>query len=178
MNDPSFASSFNTLTIRFMTLLQISCNSCIDLNAAAAKLGVQKRRIYDITNVLEGIGLIQKTSKNVVKLRQQLQKRSGDFPFDHSTRKQEKTPSRCDKSFRGYTLNSMVSVSNILDGLMTDIMYKASCYIHKIPFIATFAVAGCSECSSSVFHSNAVSSNGERHCCPRTQWDKPRNTRV
>lgn len=24
----------------------------------------QKRRIYDITNVLEGIGLIEKTSKN------------------------------------------------------------------------------------------------------------------
>jgi hypothetical protein len=30
----------------------------------ATKLGVQKRRIYDITNVLEGIGLIEKKSKN------------------------------------------------------------------------------------------------------------------
>lgn len=130
-------SSLNTLTIRFMTLLQISGNSCIDLNAAAAKLGVQKRRIYDITNVLEGIGLIQKTSKNVVQLRQQLQKRSGDFPFDHSTRKQEKTPSRCDKSFRGYTLNSMVSVSNILDGLMTDIMYKDVLSVPQVCFTQT-----------------------------------------
>ena len=36
----------------------------LDLNQAASKLGVQKRRIYDITNVLEGIGLIEKTSKN------------------------------------------------------------------------------------------------------------------
>ena len=36
----------------------------LDLNRAAEKLGVQKRRIYDITNVLEGIGLIEKTSKN------------------------------------------------------------------------------------------------------------------
>ena len=36
----------------------------IDLNRAADSLSVQKRRIYDITNVLEGIGLIEKKSKN------------------------------------------------------------------------------------------------------------------
>jgi hypothetical protein len=36
----------------------------LDLNVAATKLSVQKRRIYDITNVLEGIGLIEKKSKN------------------------------------------------------------------------------------------------------------------
>lgn len=28
---------------------------------------VQKRRIYDITNVLEGIGLIEKTAKNHIR---------------------------------------------------------------------------------------------------------------
>ena len=27
---------------------------------------MQKRRIYDITNVLEGVGLIEKKSKNVI----------------------------------------------------------------------------------------------------------------
>jgi hypothetical protein len=31
---------------------------------ACAVLQVQKRRIYDITNVLEGVGLIEKKSKN------------------------------------------------------------------------------------------------------------------
>lgn len=36
----------------------------LDLNGAADTLSVQKRRIYDITNVLEGIGLIEKKSKN------------------------------------------------------------------------------------------------------------------
>jgi len=36
----------------------------LDLNNAAETLNVQKRRIYDITNVLEGIGLIEKKSKN------------------------------------------------------------------------------------------------------------------
>lgn len=29
----------------------------------------QKRRIYDITNVLEGIGLIEKKTKNLVRWR-------------------------------------------------------------------------------------------------------------
>jgi sugar-specific transcriptional regulator TrmB len=41
----------------------------LDLNIAASKLEVQKRRIYDITNVLEGIGLIEKKSKNNVQWR-------------------------------------------------------------------------------------------------------------
>jgi transcription factor E2F3 len=36
------------------------------LNEASAQLSVQKRRIYDITNVLEGIGLIEKRSKNMI----------------------------------------------------------------------------------------------------------------
>nr|CAG8550969.1 7546_t:CDS:2 [Entrophospora candida] len=39
----------------------------LDLNNAANELKVQKRRIYDITNVLEGIGLIEKNSKNHVR---------------------------------------------------------------------------------------------------------------
>jgi len=37
------------------------------LNDAVKVLGVQKRRIYDITNVLEGIGLIEKCIKNMIK---------------------------------------------------------------------------------------------------------------
>jgi len=38
----------------------------LDLNEAAVILNVQKRRIYDITNVLEGIGLVEKKSKNTI----------------------------------------------------------------------------------------------------------------
>lgn len=41
-----------------------SSEGTLDLNAAAKELQVQKRRIYDITNVLEGIGLIEKRTKN------------------------------------------------------------------------------------------------------------------
>jgi transcription factor E2F3 len=43
---------------------QQAVGGSLDLNQAACKLQVQKRRIYDITNVLEGIGLIEKKSKN------------------------------------------------------------------------------------------------------------------
>ena len=36
------------------------------MNDAAQRLQVPKRRIYDITNVMEGVGMIEKRSKNVV----------------------------------------------------------------------------------------------------------------
>jgi len=37
----------------------------LDLNIAVQELGVQKRRLYDITNVLEGVGLIKKDRNQV-----------------------------------------------------------------------------------------------------------------
>lgn len=39
----------------------------LNLNEASNVLEVQKRRIYDITNVLEGVGLLEKTSKNNIR---------------------------------------------------------------------------------------------------------------
>lgn len=56
-----------TLTHKFVDLLRSSPNQTIDLNLAVTKLAVQKRRIYDITNVLEGITLIKKGGKNRIK---------------------------------------------------------------------------------------------------------------
>jgi len=61
-----FDSSLGLLTKKFVHLLRSSTTNKLDLNRAASELGVQKRRIYDITNVLEGIGLIQKEGKNHV----------------------------------------------------------------------------------------------------------------
>jgi hypothetical protein len=49
-----------------MELIQRDGNDTLDLNEAASILDVQKRRIYDITNVLEGIGLIEKKSKSKI----------------------------------------------------------------------------------------------------------------
>lgn len=49
-----------------MALLKKAPNGVLDLNEVATTLGVRKRRVYDITNVLDGIDLIQKRSKNLI----------------------------------------------------------------------------------------------------------------
>ena len=55
--------SLGLLTTKFVSLLQEAKDGVLDLKLAADTLAVhQKRRIYDITNVLEGIGLIEKNS--------------------------------------------------------------------------------------------------------------------
>jgi len=70
-NSPSTPSrhekSLGLLTSKFVALLQEAKDGVLDLKMAADQLAVrQKRRIYDITNVLEGIGLIEKKSKNSI----------------------------------------------------------------------------------------------------------------
>ncbi|KAK6471874.1 mRNAion factor E2F1-like [Huso huso] len=59
-----YDTSLNLTTKRFLELLAQSPDGVVDLNLASQVLEVQKRRIYDITNVLEGIQLITKKSKN------------------------------------------------------------------------------------------------------------------
>jgi hypothetical protein len=61
-------SSLSVLTAKFLSLLSNSPEGTIDLNDAVKLLNVQKRRIYDITNVLEGIGYIQKFTKNKIQM--------------------------------------------------------------------------------------------------------------
>ncbi|KAL3536044.1 hypothetical protein ACH5RR_004505 [Cinchona calisaya] len=59
-----YDSSLGLLTKKFINLITQAEDGILDLNKAAEILEVQKRRIYDITNVLEGIGLIEKKLKN------------------------------------------------------------------------------------------------------------------
>ncbi|EDS29515.1 transcription factor E2f [Culex quinquefasciatus] len=59
-----YDTSLGLLTKKFIDLLKESPEGVVDLNIASTKLNVQKRRIYDITNVLEGIGILEKKSKN------------------------------------------------------------------------------------------------------------------
>lgn len=61
-----YETSLGLLTKKFVSLFHSDPNGTVDLNKASIGLGVQKRRIYDITNVLEGIGLVEKKSKNTV----------------------------------------------------------------------------------------------------------------
>ncbi|KAM4551963.1 transcription factor E2F5 [Odontesthes bonariensis] len=64
--------SLGLLTMKFVSLLQEAKDGVLDLKVAADSLAVkQKRRIYDITNVLEGVGLIEKKNKNIIQWRGQ-----------------------------------------------------------------------------------------------------------
>nr|XP_043634306.1 transcription factor E2FA-like [Erigeron canadensis] len=62
-----FDNSLALLTRKFINLITHAEDGILDLNNAADTLEVQKRRIYDITNVLEGIGLIEKKLKNRIR---------------------------------------------------------------------------------------------------------------
>jgi hypothetical protein len=50
LSHPSrYDSSLGLLTKKFVQILRSSPDNSLDLNRAASELGVQKRRIYDIT---------------------------------------------------------------------------------------------------------------------------------
>ncbi|XP_017276491.1 transcription factor E2F3 isoform X2 [Kryptolebias marmoratus] len=59
-----YETSLCLLTRRFAEKLSRSVNGVLDLNEVSEELGVSKRRIYDVTNVLKGIRLIRKKSKS------------------------------------------------------------------------------------------------------------------
>ncbi|GFY65891.1 transcription factor E2F3 [Trichonephila inaurata madagascariensis] len=64
---PRYDTSLGQLTKKFLSLLSNAKDGVINLNTACTVLSVPKRRLYDITNVLEGAGLIAKTSRNNIK---------------------------------------------------------------------------------------------------------------
>ncbi|XP_040910143.1 transcription factor E2F3 [Toxotes jaculatrix] len=59
-----YDTSLGFLTRRFADMLSRSSDGVLDLNIVAQELNAPKRRVYDVTNVLEGIQLIKKKSKN------------------------------------------------------------------------------------------------------------------
>lgn len=60
-------NSLFSLTRKFVKLICSSPGQQVNMTQAAEVLQVGKRRIYDITNVLEGLGMISKWSVNSVK---------------------------------------------------------------------------------------------------------------
>ncbi|KAM7395922.1 hypothetical protein PAMA_007274 [Pampus argenteus] len=59
--------SLGLLTRRFLRLLVAAPDGSVDLKQVATNLHICKRRVYDVTNVLNGINLIEKQSANRVK---------------------------------------------------------------------------------------------------------------
>ena len=63
--------SLGWLAVKFLEIASQSESKSVELHQAAESIGVRKRRIYDVTNVLEGLGLFGKASKNRVGWRPQ-----------------------------------------------------------------------------------------------------------
>lgn len=60
-------TSLAALTRRFLELLLTQPKKSIDLNEAVKVLNSSKRRLYDVSNVLEGVGVVEKTLKNTIR---------------------------------------------------------------------------------------------------------------
>lgn len=59
--------SLLVLTRRFLDLFLTVPDGCLDLRSAIASLRTRRRRVYDITNVLQGVRLVQKESVNRIR---------------------------------------------------------------------------------------------------------------
>ncbi|EDO43783.1 predicted protein, partial [Nematostella vectensis] len=61
------------MTKSLISLMNNSPNGVADINEAATRMCVDKRRIYDIVNIMEGAGVVQRLTKTSVKMRTQSQ---------------------------------------------------------------------------------------------------------
>lgn len=66
-------SSLSELTKDIAEILRAAPEGIVCMNEIAETLGVHKRRVYDVINVLEGIGLVRKDSKTTIQW-------TGDLP--------------------------------------------------------------------------------------------------
>ncbi|XP_034436584.1 transcription factor E2F2-like [Hippoglossus hippoglossus] len=96
-------TSLVLLTQRFLELLLAAPGGSLDLRQVAASLKIRKRRVYDITNILDGIKLIQKESANRIKW-------IGKIPISNFLRKNQQ---RFQKE-----LENLKLVEDTLDGLI------------------------------------------------------------
>jgi E2F/DP family winged-helix DNA-binding domain len=58
--------TYTTATTHLNFGMQASRCGFVDMNESAQRLQVPKRRLYEITNILEGVGMVEKRSKNTV----------------------------------------------------------------------------------------------------------------
>ncbi|EJW05116.1 hypothetical protein EDEG_00786 [Edhazardia aedis USNM 41457] len=57
-------SSLYVLTIKLLEMINGNMQKTIDLNYASETLKVHKRRLYDVTNILEGLQLVERVTTN------------------------------------------------------------------------------------------------------------------
>ncbi len=88
-------NSLYSLTKKFIKMITEISDYTININVASRRLGVSRRRIYDVTNILEAVGFVTKWSKNSVKWT------GNDFIFED--------PSLNDDKEMGDTLDKKIS---------------------------------------------------------------------
>ncbi|CAH0554590.1 unnamed protein product [Brassicogethes aeneus] len=137
-----FEKSLGLLTTKFVNLLQKSHGGVLDLKLAADLLAVrQKRRIYDITNVLEGIGLIEKKSKNSIQWKPYTYKdciqgsNSQEFSLKVTELKQKLT--KLDEYEQQLDLHK-IWINQSIRNTTEDLQTKKFLYITKDDFSTTY----------------------------------------
>lgn len=63
-NEGQKEKSLMELSCDLFSLLEGSENNCVDLEQITKLLGVERRRVYDIINILEGLGIVLRKGKN------------------------------------------------------------------------------------------------------------------
>nr|XP_034919619.1 transcription factor E2FC [Populus alba] len=121
-----YDSSLGLLTKKFVKLIQEAKDGTLDLNKTAEVLEVQKRRIYDITNVLEGIGLIEKTSKNHIRWKKEFDD-SEQKMLDNHARIKAEVESLYTEEFR--LEESIRDRQELLRGLKEDVVCQKHLFL-------------------------------------------------
>lgn len=121
-----YDSSLGLLTKKFVKLIQEAQDGTLDLNKTAEVLEVQKRRIYDITNVLEGIGLIEKTSKNHIRWKKEFDD-SEQKMLDNHARIKAEVESLYTEEFR--LEESIRDRQELLRGLKEDVVCRKHLFL-------------------------------------------------
>uniref|UniRef100_A0A3Q0SKH2 E2F transcription factor 1 n=1 Tax=Amphilophus citrinellus TaxID=61819 RepID=A0A3Q0SKH2_AMPCI len=129
-----YDTSLNLTTKRFLDLLSQSADGVVDLNWASQVLDVQKRRIYDITNVLEGIQLISKKSKN------NIQWLGNRIDAALVSRHKELQREVCDLTDAEEQLDELISKCNLQLRLLTEDPQNK-----KYPFFITLGYVRCQD---------------------------------
>ncbi|XP_054618393.1 transcription factor E2F2 [Dunckerocampus dactyliophorus] len=97
-------ASLVLLTRRFLELMLVAPDSCVDLHQVATVLQTRKCHIYDIISILEGVSVVQRTARRV--------KWIGHSPISSFLWKNEETFQK--------ELENLKLVENTLDGLIKN----------------------------------------------------------
>ena len=101
-----------SVTKAFINMLLMSNGAEIDLVSAETALGASKRRLYDVTNVLAGVGLIERCGKAKVKWigTASMDEYSGDTPkLCHDYQELEKVSQNVDNFLSDLTQSELFS---------------------------------------------------------------------